>query len=89
MKKGLREDKRKQKEIIKTQIATKLHKIPQLAGIAYMLAEKSKDVTSNTLDQHLETINYAIEIDLDAFDKQLILGEYNRIIVSKNEQGNK
>lgn len=78
MKKGLRKDVRKQKEIIKEQIAFKLNKIPFLGGVAYRLAEISKDITINNIDNYLEDLN--VLVDVDQFDKSLIISEYNRII---------
>lgn len=86
MKKGLRNDSRKQTKIIRTHIASKLNKIPHLAGLAYQLAETSKDITINNIDSYLDSLNNLVEVD--DFDKQLILSEYNRIIV-QHEQTDK
>lgn len=78
MKKGLREDSRKQKDIIKKQIYMKLNKIGLLGSIAYNLSILSKDITINNLESALK--KYKIKEDLDDLDKKLIIGEYNRII---------
>lgn len=87
MKKGRREDVRKQREVIKTQMASRLHKVPYLGGIAYKLADTSKDITINNIDSYLESVQVPFEID--DFDKELIIGEYNRVLVTKeNEQRN-
>lgn len=83
MKKGLRKDTRKQKELIKFQMANKLNKIPFLAGLAYRLSEKSKDVTINNIENYLTNMNVSEE--LDDLDKALVISEYNRIITD-NEQ---
>lgn len=77
MKKGLRKDSRKQKEVIKKQIYMKLNKISLLGSIAYNLSVLSKDITVNNLDSFL--MEYVKE-ELDDLDKRLIIGEYNRII---------
>lgn len=77
MKKGLRKDSRKQKEVIKKQIYMKLNKIGLLGSVAYSLSELSKDITVNNLDNFLT--KYFKE-DFDDLDKKLIIGEYNRII---------
>lgn len=77
MKKGLRKDSRKQKEIIKQQIYMKLNKIGLLGSIAYNLSVISKDITANNLDNFLTKY---VKEELDDLDKRLIIGEYNRII---------
>lgn len=77
MKKGLRKDSRKQKEVIKKQIYMKLNKIGLLGSVAYNLSVLSKDITVNNLDNFLT--KYFKE-DFDELDKKLIIGEYNRII---------
>lgn len=77
MKKGLRKDSRKQKEIIKKQIYMKLNKISLLGSIAYNLSVISKDITVNNIDNFLTKY---VKEELDDLDKKLIIGEYNRII---------
>lgn len=77
MKKGLRKDSRKQKEVIKKQIYMKLNKISLLGSIAYNLSVISKDITANNIDNFLTKY---VKEELDDLDKRLIIGEYNRII---------
>ena len=77
MKKGLRKDSRKQKEVIKKQIYMKLNKISLLGSIAYNLSVISKDITVNNIDNFLTKY---VKEELDDLDKKLIIGEYNRII---------
>ncbi len=88
MKKGKREDARKQRAEIRTQLASKLHRIPLLAGTAYQLADVSKDITINNIDSYLSSLGSKEEFD--EFEKRLIIGEYNRVLKHKqNEQGDK